>query len=318
VSEPVVADRPAPRGRARQLLGLTATIAVLAAWGWFLAGQLAQLSAHVWQIAPGWLVAATLLAALYFAGLGGCWAALLRSMQATPGVTIFQGARIWQISMFSRYIPGNIWHVLSRAMLADQVRASRSLVIASATIEQLLTLLGALLVAALALPQIGGAVLGAAGAPMGAVIALALAAGLAAVHPRVLGSILRAIARRSRRPEIAWIYTYQTIAGLLGLYAATSAIAGLGLVAVLFGIGSPSLSDIPFIIGSAALAWAIGYVSIVTPSGLGVREGVLTSLLALIVPLPIAVVASLLFRIASTVGELIALGALWLAGRRAG
>jgi hypothetical protein len=43
---------------------------------------------------------------------------------------------------------------------------------------------------------------------------------------------------------------------------------------------------------------------------------VLAGLLALIVPLPVAIVASLLFRLVSTGGEGLALVVFWLAGSR--
>jgi glycosyltransferase 2 family protein len=51
----------------------------------------------------------------------------------------------------------------------------------------------------------------------------------------------------------------------------------------------------------------VGYLSFITPSGLGVREGVLTALLALVYPLPVAIVASLLFRLMCTLGEFAAI-----------
>jgi uncharacterized membrane protein YbhN (UPF0104 family) len=272
---------------------------------------------HSWQITPFWLAISVLLAALYFVALGICWALLLRSMSALPNpIPIFQGARVWQMSMFTRYIPGNIWHVLSRALLAEQVRASRSLVIASATVEQLLTVLGALLVVSLALPKLGMLMVGATRLPVSLIIPIALVAGLVVIHPRILGRLFNWVGTRLKRPEIAWRYDYRIMVGLLSLYAATTVVTGLSLAAIVIGLGGLETVNIPFVVGSAALAWAAGYVSIVTPSGLGVREGVLAGLLALVVPLPVAIVASLLFRLVSMGGEGLALAVFWLAGSR--
>jgi uncharacterized membrane protein YbhN (UPF0104 family) len=299
------------------LLGLVVTAVVLVAWGWFLYGQVNALNTYSWQITPAWLAISVLLATLYFVGLGVCWALLLRSMSALPNpVSIFQGAKIWQMSMFTRYIPGNIWHVLSRALLAEQVRASRSLVIASATIEQLLTVLGALLVVSLALPKLGTQVVGTTRLPVSLMIPIALVVGLVVVHPRILGRLFKWVSIRLQRPEIAWRYDYRMVVGLLSLYAATTAATGLSLAAIVIGLGGLELASIPFIVGSAALAWVAGYVSVVTPSGLGVREGVLAGLLALVVPLPVAIVASLLFRLVTMGGESLALAVFWFAGSR--
>jgi hypothetical protein len=218
--------------------------------------------------------------------------------------------------MFTRYIPGNIWHIPSRAMLAEQVRASRSLVIASATIEQVLTMLGALLVVSLVLPKIGAQVVGVAGLSVDLLIPIALVSGLLVVHPFILGRLFNWIGIRLHRPEIAWQYTYGNMVRLLSLYAATTVLAGLSLAAIIVSLGTLEITNIPFIIGSAALAWVVGYMSFLTPSGLGVREGVLAGLLALVLPIPDAIVASLLFRLVSTGGEGLALLLFWVAGHR--
>jgi uncharacterized membrane protein YbhN (UPF0104 family) len=298
---------------ARQLIGLVITAVVLVAWGWFLYGQVERLNAYSWKIAPGWLALAILLATLYFVGLGIGWSILLRAMSGKSStLTLFQGARVWQLSMFTRYIPGNVWHILSRAALAEQVQASRSLVIASATIEQLLTLLGALLLVPIALPYLA-AQISLTGSMAGWLILLAVAFGLVAIHPLILGRLLIWMGGKFRRPEIAWRYKYRTMLGILCFYALITSVSGCSLVAIVIGLADIEMMHIPFIVGSAALAWAVGYLSFLTPSGLGVREGVLVGLLSLILPLPVAIVASLLFRLVSMAGELLSLGMFWLA-----
>lgn len=82
---------------------------------------------------------------------------------------------------------------------------------------------------------------------------------------------------------------------------------GLALIVLLKGFGQIVLPNFVYVIGCSAIAWVIGYISFITPSGLGVREGTLAALLALMYPMPVAIVASLLFRIVCTIGELIAI-----------
>ena len=58
-----------------------------------------------------------------------------------------------------------------------------------------------------------------------------------------------------------------------------------------------------------SLAWSIGYLSIITPSGAGVREGIMTLLLEILISISeaLAVVISASARIIVIIGELIAL-----------
>jgi glycosyltransferase 2 family protein len=143
-----------------------------------------------------------------------------------------------------------------------------------------------------------------------------LPAGLALLHPRALGATLAALARRLGRPELAWRYSYTSLLLLVGLYTLANLAAGLALAAILRPLAPLGPGVAAYAVGAWALAWAAGFLSLLTPSGLGVREAVLTALLAQIVPLPAAVAASLLHRLALTLGEALAAGALLLLRRR--
>jgi uncharacterized membrane protein YbhN (UPF0104 family) len=60
-------------------------------------------------------------------------------------------------------------------------------------------------------------------------------------------------------------------------------------------------------------AYWIGYVSFVTPSGLGFREGALAWMLAGFFPAPVAVALSLVTRLWTTAGELLGVTLVWVA-----
>ncbi len=309
-----MSPEPAARRR-RGLLGspwLRAAIAlvVLLAWGLFLYSQLAALRAYPWQLAPHAFLAAVAWGALYFSGLGLSWTLLLRTMGgAARGVALAAGLRIWTGTMLSRYVPGNIWHIVGRVALAERLGVSRAQVLASASVEQVLTLLGALAVFALSLPFWRG------GAGEERWLLLLVPAGLALLHPRLLGAALRVAAARLRRPALAWPYSYAAMLALLGAFTLANLSAGVALyvtVAALVAIGPGQAA---FLLGAAALAWVVGYLSFLTPSGLGVREAALTALVAQVAPLPVAIVASLLYRLALTLGEIVAAGVAMLYGR---
>ncbi|NJP05724.1 MAG: hypothetical protein HC837_08945 [Chloroflexaceae bacterium] len=285
--------------------GLIAGMVVLAAWGLFLARQMDELRAYPWQITPLALAWGVGWGALYFGGLAFCWALLLRQVVGTGRV--MPAAQVWLLSMMTRYIPGNVWHILSRVALAHRLGVSRMHVLSSASIEQVLTLLGALALVAVTLPFWSAT----GDWPIWWLWLLPI--GLLLLHPRVLGTMLRWLAQRVKRPELAWQYTGYQIIALVLAYLGVMMLAGVALLAVLGGMTLVHMHDIPLILGASALGWATGYLSLLTPSGLGVREAVITALLALIYPLPVATVSSLLFRVVLTLGELLAVVLAWIA-----
>lgn len=313
---PLPAPAPPPaaaRGRLRRALTIGFLALALLAWAWFLRGQLEALRAYDWRVAPLALLSGVLLAALYFTALAIGWTAVLRSMSGPAvNIALAEGIRVWLLSMVTRYLPGNIWHILSRAAMAGRLDVSPTGVIASATIEQLLTVLGAGALVLLTLPTWSTLLALAPGLPSAGLVAAVVAAGLLALHPRVMGGGLAWAAARLKRPELAWSYRYGAILGLLAIYVVTNVFAGLALAVVVAGLTAFRMVDLPFVVGSASLAWLAGYLSFFTPSGLGVRESVLAALLALVYPLPVAIVASLVFRLVSTLGELLAVLVFWL------
>lgn len=325
-----------PRTLPRQIrrsrwLGIVVSIIVLVAWGAFLSTQLEALRRYPWQVSPLAFVAGILLGALYFAGLAWCWALLLQSVRGQPpkdtdptlphtegtraqrfivGWGFIAGAiRVWLLSMITRYIPGNIWHILSRVAMADMLGVEKTQVLTSASIEQVMTILGALALVGITLPFWGIV------PTLESWLLLLLPIGMLLLHPRIMGGVLGWAAVRLRRPELAWHYTYLDIIWLLLDYTIATLWASLSLYVLLWGLTPVSLSHMPLVVGASALAWVVGYLSFLTPSGLGVREAALVALLAQIYPVPVAIVASLLFRLAATLGEMLAVLVVWLAGK---
>lgn len=293
-------------GHARWLkaLSIAVNLAVLVAWAWFLSRQVGALQRYSWHVTPLAALGSIGLGAAYFVALALTWGLLLRK---TSGAQFQLGtaASIWLSSMLTRYIPGNIWHILRRVFLSERLNVSKTQVIGSSAIEQLLVLIGALIVFGLSLPfwvASGDYWLW----------LLLIPLGLVALHPRIFGGLLAWAARRVGRPELAWHYTMRDILQIAACYTGAFVLHGLGLFALLAGLAPTQPDDVPVVVGAAALAWALGFLSFFTPSGLGVREAVLAALLLQIHPEPVAIVAALLFRLAQTLGEALALAAGWL------
>ena len=230
--------------------------------------------------------------------------------------------RIYLASEFVRYIPGNIWHVLTRILWVGKYGVSRPVAFASMTIELITKLAAGAFIFALSLLfwSDSGAVRSFVyGAP------LFIAAGIACVlvllivlHPRILNGLLNSALRIMKREPITLPLRYSDILLVTLAWAISWIIAGTAFYVLVLSI-DPSfpLAALPVCIGIYALAWDVGFVSFITPSGLGFREGTIAFLLVLALPtLPMVwgPILAIVSRLISTVAELVCVSVAYLSG----
>ncbi len=130
---------------------------------------------------------------------------------------------------------------------------------------------------------------------------------LLALHPRFINFVLRFVGKNLNQ------FRYQTKGRSLLLVLVIDILfwllVGLGLYWLILGVNS-ELSFGNWLPLSAAfsLAWVGGFISFLTPAGIGVREGLLTLLLSPLLPTPLPAFIAILARIWWTVAELISMG----------
>jgi hypothetical protein len=78
---------------------------------------------------------------------------------------------------------------------------------------------------------------------------------------------------------------------------------GLAFAIFVKAVYPTSVVDFPLLGAAFVLSWVIGFVSLLTPSGLGVREAAQSALLATVLPLPVSVALALLSRVWLIAGE---------------
>ncbi len=226
------------------------------------------------------------------------------------------GARVWFLSNLTRYVPGNIWQVATMMTLVEQQSVSKtnallSQIIYTALALSIAGLLGLMFV--VVRPGIFNGALPpmlAAYAPLIAAlvfIALIIFWALPPVNRRMI-----AIAARITRRNLA----APTPTFARGLVAPIFSLAMWLTNGIAFYLFTSSITEAPLIqlpayIAMNAGAYWIGYVSFVTPSGLGFREGALAWMLASFFPAPAAVALSLAARLWSTAGELLGILLVW-------
>ncbi len=231
--------------------------------------------------------------------------------------------RIYLASEFVRYIPGNVWHVLTRILWVSKYGVPRPVAFASMTVELITKLSAGVLIFAVSLlfwRDVAAIQTILHGSPiiiiLGILLILALLIGL---HPRILNSLLNLALRVLKRDPIVLTLRYSDILLITLAWCASWIIAGSAFYVMLLALWPTTpLAALPICIGIYAIAWDVGFVSFITPSGLGFREGTVVALfLALpFVPTAVAAVIAILSRLVSTLAELLCVSIAYLSGGR--
>lgn len=249
------------------------------------------------RLDPAWVLASLATFCLYFLGLGLGWGFVVRSLGYS--CPLAAATRIWVVSMPARYVPGNVWHIVSRVRLAGGWGIPSEGVLVSSSIEQLLTVLTAAFLGIGWLTSFSGASWYQWVLPMSVV-------GLLAMQPPVIRFFLRLACRMLHRAEPTFQLGYRRMVLLFLWYAAVNLVNGVGLACLAVALGLAPAGGWGPAISAYCLAYVIGYLSFVTPSGLGVREAALTSMLSLSSPMAGAIALGLLARLLSMAGEAVA------------
>jgi glycosyltransferase 2 family protein len=257
-------------------------------------------------------IALVLLAAYYLLFVIG-WLWILRALGIQTSYNAALQAEM--ASMLAKYIPGGIWTPTARVLWLRKVGHVRrtSVVVASILLEAGLSAVAGVLVLVCALPFVEGW-----DAPIWPVVLFGLAIA-ALLHPRVY----RVVARVAFRPFGAAeppVLPWRTMLGLLLFYAASWVAGGVALLFLVRSVGGdPGLEVAPYLGGAAAVGAIVAVLSVLAPSGLGVREASMYGLLLAVASPGVALGATVLNRLAITLVEAVLLGVgvvLWRSRRR--
>jgi uncharacterized membrane protein YbhN (UPF0104 family) len=252
-------------------------------------------------------IAAVLLAAYYCLFVVG-WQWILRTLSVHVSYDVALQAEM--ASMLAKYVPGGVWTPAARIVWLRKtgVRAPTPLLVSSILLEAGLSAFAGVVVFLVGLAMIGGA-----DAPVlpltlfGAVVA-------ALLHPRVF----RWIAARVFRPfggiELPPL-PHRVLLGLTLFYACSWVVGGAAVLVLVLAVGGDAGAEsVVFLGGTAAVGAIVAVLSVVAPSGLGVREASMYGLVLAIASSGVAFGAVVLNRVAITLVEaalLLVGGLLW-------
>jgi glycosyltransferase 2 family protein len=274
----------ADRSRLRQLVQPVAIALAFLLLILLLRSQWDSLKTLEWHIRPGWLT----LSGLCIVGGWLIEVALWRRLVAILGgrIAYIRSVQLWFASAIVRYIPGNIWQPISLTVRcrAEGVRPETTL--ASLSLFHVVQLLAVAPIAAVFVATSGAPAAFTAWtetfSPWWA-LPLAVPIVVFVFWPHGLIALANSLLGFAGRDPLPLELTRGELVILLGISLAGWLLFSTAFTSLAISLLPPSaaLGDrLPALMAAYPLAFAIGFVSLITPSGLAVREGALFVLLS--------------------------------------
>lgn len=272
--------------RVRTLLQAALVLIILFFWGQALARSWDELAAYPWRLDWRWLLASMTLLLVQMVLLATIWQRALVLM-GTPAPWRL-AVSLWLKTQIARYLPGGVWDVAGRLALGYEEGLSVRGMSASVGLEMALQVLSASLFLLLVpFLRAGTALSG----YLPLVMALAVGA-LIVLLPPVFSRLVNFGLRVLRRPPLAIQLRYGELLLLFVARVVGHWMLGVGFVMFARGVtANVTWLEAPAMAASYVGAWLVGYLALVVPMGIGVREGVLALLLQGM--FPVAVLSAL-------------------------
>ncbi len=296
------------KGRSAILKKIAAFLVILICFfflGKTLLGNLGEVSAQKWDLKPSFLLLSFLFLMVNLAVSAFAWKKILLLFGIR--LPFDQSFKIIFVSGLGKYLPGKIWLYLSQIYLSRRANIPKSVCIFSMLLLFAAYNLAGVLVFlfSLFLWNMFSPVL----------ISLALfvtfALFLLVFSPRVLNRILSILTIISKRfkdgmiPEALSARSRTSQVGqIILILMADWVIFGVAVYFLINSFYHIDVSHTLILCGIFAISVITGIASFIVPAGLGVREGVQSYLLGLFLPIPTAILISLIMRVWMTSGEL--------------
>jgi uncharacterized membrane protein YbhN (UPF0104 family) len=295
---------PAAGGLRRRVLLRLIQAAIVAATVYFLVAYLVRSWGSIqefdWTFDPGWLAISGVAFLVYYFVQAGLWWLLLRGCDAPS--PFWPAASVWGKSILARYVPGNVFMFVGRAWMSHSRGLAVERVTAAMVYEQALGVCGALLAVAVLFPfweyRPGVTALSLRAIPTLVVL----------MHPRVFRPLARWALRVLHREPLEVTLGFGAVLAMMILFMVDWLLAGVGAWLLARAVTGLGVSALPLVTVAYALAYVAGMVAFFIPSGIGVREAVLTTSLARELPSGVALTWSLVLRLWVTAVELVFVG----------
>jgi len=233
------------------------------------------------------------------------WYMILKALNIS--VNIWLCIKIYTITQLGRYIPGKVMLLVGRVLMSEQMGISKTLTSVSVLFEALLFTAGAffgigiLYAMAHRIHLVGF---------NGWIIGGGLIAGMVLLYPPVSRWVMARLyffKFKDSVPDICFSFRFHKMGMICVYYTVLWILIGLSFYLVVRSITGSALN--PDLFADTAciylVSWMIGFLSIVAPGGMGVRETVMAIMFQQILPIYLVSAVSILARVWATAAELI-------------
>ncbi len=235
---------------------------------------------------------------LHFVSYSKSWQEIMRELGAP--ITFSQSAWMIATTQIGKYVPGKIWYMLGRVYVGTKEKIDGKSLAVSMVLETCLLLISSSIIFLVSTVISGSYSI----IYVSICIPLTILA-IVVLHPRVLTWVTNSILKLFKKHKIEITISYLQIIKIsiyfFGLWIAQI----VGCYLLIKAIYPISIAHIFTISAAYTLAWIVGFVVVIVPGGLGVREGVMSLLLSPILPPPLAIAISFITRVWITVFEVV-------------
>jgi hypothetical protein len=208
---------------------------------------------------------------------------------------------LWRVATYSqvaRYLPGRIWQYMGRVYWGKKMGISETNILLSSLLEMIFFLSSAFFVSFFSLNLFVSV------AYQYALAAITLAM-LIFLHPRVLEKAVNLLAKRLLPKPVTLTFSYGRILFIIVWYIVIWGLAGLQYFFFLNSFYYLPSSKIVVLTSINAASWLVGAVSMISPGGIGIKEGVFVFIFKSVIPVSIAIILALFLRFASIAWDLL-------------
>jgi glycosyltransferase 2 family protein len=214
-------------------------------------------------------------------------------------ISLQRACQIVAYSQFGKYVPGKVWVALGRMYLAREAGVAERHTALSLIIETSYLLISALGLFVFSLIFYPGLL-----AKTWLLLVL-IPVTLVAIYPPVFNRIVNFLLARVKQRPVEFRIRLDQAAVLFAFYCVSWFGQGLGLYFLTLSFYPVKLAALLVFPGAFSLSWILGFIVIIAPGGLGVREGLFAVLIEPIVTGAMNIIVSLLSRLWISVSEIL-------------
>jgi uncharacterized membrane protein YbhN (UPF0104 family) len=248
-----------------------------------------------WHFQPALLIGSAIAAVVNLIGHGLLWVWIVRRLDVP--LAYRTGTRLYVLSQMAKYIPGGVWQFATLTSSSQQLILPGSLLVVTYILDILLTVWACL---PFSLPLLTLSL------SAGWLVVILLFGGIL-LGPRLIRQALHFVVRWRHLPDtiqVERLTTYRTLFLLFLAFSLLHILIMLSFMLYLLALVDLPLGDAVYASLAWLTAWLIGFLVLVAPSGLGIREASLVVLLQTVLPGSIATMVAVGHRFASTVIDL--------------